>query len=104
MKHYFVWTLFLGGKNIFIFQRSIITTICFFWKVEFKRTAAENQKSNAYALGVQVVHSPGDGAQHGAGLSFWETLLPKNAVQELASPHQLHHQVHIFPIIIDLEE
>lgn len=70
--------------------------------LEFTEVAAENQKSNAYPLGVQVVHSPCDSAQHSAGLSLWKTLLLKNAVQELSSPHQLHHQVHVFPIIIDL--
>lgn len=63
-----------------------------------------SQKSNAYALRVQVVHSPGDGAEHSAGLPLGETLLPKDAVQQLASPHQLHHQVHELPIIIDLQQ
>lgn len=63
-----------------------------------------SQKSSAYALRVQVVHGPGDGAQHSAGLPLRETLLPKDAVQQLASPHQLHHQIHEFPIIIDLQQ
>lgn len=70
MKHNFIELCFLGKKDTFIFWRRIITTVCFFKILEFTEVAAENQKSNAYPLGVQVVHSPCDSAQHSAGLSL----------------------------------
>lgn len=56
----------------------------------------------AYPLGVEVVHGLGDGAQHIAGLPLREVTLPEDAVQQLSAAHQLHHQIHELPVVIDL--
>lgn len=55
-----------------------------------------------YPLRVQVVHGLGDGAQHCAGLPLREVPLPQDAVQQLAAAHQLRHQVHKLPVVVDL--
>lgn len=56
----------------------------------------------AHPLGVEVVHGLGNGAQHVAGLPLREVALPEDAVQELSAAHQLHHQVHELPVVVDL--
>ncbi len=57
----------------------------------------------SHPLTVQVFHSLCDSVQHSTSLSFWEKLLLKDSVQQFTSSHQLGDQVHLLPIIINLQ-
>lgn len=57
-----------------------------------------------YPLHVQVLHSLGDGVEDSAGFSLREKLLSQDFVQQLASFHQLRHQVHRAPVVIHLTQ
>ena len=55
-----------------------------------------------HPLAVEVVNSLGDGVEHSTGLSLREELLSEDLVQQLTSFHQLHHQVDVPALIINL--
>lgn len=58
----------------------------------------------SHPLRVQVLHSPGDGVKHGAGLSLREELLLEDPIQQLSSAHQLRHQVHLLTVVVHLTQ
>lgn len=57
-----------------------------------------------HPLAVEVVNSLGDGVEHSTGLSLREELLSEDLVQQLTSFHQLHHQVYVPALIINLTQ
>lgn len=60
-------------------------------------------KQRTDPLWVEILHSLGYGAEHSRGLSLREALVVQDTVEQLASTHQFHNQIHKLPIIVDLQ-
>ena len=56
-----------------------------------------------YPLGMEILHGLCEGAENRWGLPLREALLKEDPVQQFPSSHQLHHHIHILPIIIHLQ-
>lgn len=57
---------------------------------------------HTHPLGMQILHCFTDRVQDRASFPLREKFLSEDFIQQLPSPHQLSHQVHVLPVVVHL--